>query len=163
MTDESFQRGQQWLEQLLQRSGLSASVLVNHERSQSEGSCWLEIDESALSSEQIHHVIGDKGHTLDAVQYLCNTILNLGKSSDEQQAFTVELNGYRANRQAELQAMAETVAEHVRQTGEQQELTGLSSAERRQMHTLLKDQGDLETESVGREPDRRLVVRLVAD
>jgi spoIIIJ-associated protein len=160
MVDDAFQRGQQWLEQLLEHSGFSAAVSVNQARSQSEGSCWLEIDASALSPEQVQQVIGDKGHVLDAMQYLCNTILNLGRVSDDQQAFTVELNGYRAARQAELQAMAETVAEQVRQTGEPQELTGLSSAERRQVHTLLKEQGDLETESVGREPDRRLVVRL---
>ena len=40
------------------------------------------------------------------------------------------------------------------------EITALSSAERRQIHTLLKEATDLETESQGEEPHRRLVVRL---
>jgi spoIIIJ-associated protein len=39
-------------------------------------------------------------------------------------------------------------------------MTSLSAAERRQIHTFLKECVDLETESRGEEPDRRLVVRL---
>ena len=53
----------------------------------------------------------------------------------------------------------EQVAQQVRQTGEEVEMKSLSSAERRQIHTFLKDAEDLETESRGQEPDRRLVVR----
>jgi spoIIIJ-associated protein len=40
------------------------------------------------------------------------------------------------------------------------ELTDLSAAERRQVHTIFQGEPDLETESQGHEPDRRLVVRL---
>jgi spoIIIJ-associated protein len=56
--------------------------------------------------------------------------------------------------------MAENAAQQVRMTGKEYEMKSLSSAERRQVHTLLKDCPDLETYSRGKEPDRRLVVRL---
>jgi spoIIIJ-associated protein len=52
------------------------------------------------------------------------------------------------------------IAEQVRQTGQEVEIKSLSSAERRQIHTFLKDANDLSTESRGQEPDRRLVIRL---
>lgn len=159
MTDQQLQRGQQWLETLLTHAGLPATVTLDGDRLASEGSCWLVMDAAAFTPEQTASLVGEKGLGLDAIQYLANTILNLGQPETEQQAYTVELDGYRAHRQAELQAMAKAIAAQVQQTGEPAEMNGLSSAERRQVHTFLKEFDDLETESVGREPDRRLVVR----
>ena len=54
----------------------------------------------------------------------------------------------------------EEVAQKVRASGHPIELESLSAAERRQIHTFLKEARDLETFSQGQEPDRRLVVRL---
>jgi spoIIIJ-associated protein len=159
MDESQLQRGQEWLERLLELAGLSASVGTDVEQTQQEGSYWLAIDSASLTSEQVETLIGVDGSVLDAVQYLANTTLNLGQAEDQQCAYTVELDGYRARRQAELQAMAEQAAAKVRETGEEFEMVALSSAERRQVHTFLKSFEDLETYSRGREPDRRLVVR----
>jgi spoIIIJ-associated protein len=87
----------------------------------------------------------------------------MGQDQDHQGAFTVELAGYRLQRHKELQEIAENAANQVRQTGKEYELKSLSSAERRQVHTILKEYGDLETYSRGQEPDRRLVVRFVQE
>lgn len=156
---EQFNRAQQWLEHLLMHSGFPSTVTVDTARLDSEGSCWLVIDESNFSSAQLDLMVGEKGLALDAIQYLANTILNLGQPHAEQQAYTVEIGHYRAERQAELHALAQRIAEQVRETQVPQEMEGLSSAERRQIHTFLQTFDDLETESIGREPDRRLVVR----
>ncbi|MBD2000234.1 RNA-binding protein [Oculatella sp. FACHB-28] len=159
MDESQLRRGQEWLEKLLGLAGLPATVGTDAEQIQQEGSYWLVIDSAPLTSEQIETLVGADGSVLDAVQYLTNTTLNLGQPEDQQCAYTVELNGYRAKRQAELQAMAEQAAAKVRETGEEFEMVALSSAERRQVHTFLKPFEDLETYSRGREPDRRLVVR----
>lgn len=157
-----MQRGKQWLEALLQKTGISAQVMTEFRQIAPEmESCWLIVDHQALTPEQSQILIGADGGVLDSIQYLVNTILNLGQAPEEQAAYTVELNGYRARRQAELMKMATEVAEAVQQTGEEREMRDLSSAERRQVHTFLKTYQDLETESRGREPDRRLVVRRV--
>jgi spoIIIJ-associated protein len=160
-----MQRGQQWLEQLLELACLDATVTIESDsagsnQTQWEESCWLQIDDTTLTSEQVQILVGADGVVLDALQYLANTVLNLGQPKDQQNAYTVELGGYRARRQAELQAMAEQAAQQVRETGEDFEMVALSAAERRQVHTFLKSFGDLETFSQGTEPDRRLVVRL---
>lgn len=162
-TEHQLQRGQDWLEQLLKLSALPCPVQLDETRLDAEGSCWLIVDSTPLTPEQIQTLIGDHGSVLDAIQYLANTTLNLGQPTEQQQAYTVELDGYRARRQVELQSMAEEAARQVRDVGEEYELASLSAAERRQVHTFLKVFEDLETYSRGKEPDRRLVVRRRQD
>lgn len=168
-----MQQGREWLQELLRLVDLPVDVQVAEQASSNLGSTesttsnsledranyWLTIDETGLTPEQIQQLTGTNGAVLDAIQYLANTILNLGQAEDQQKAYTLELAGYRARRQAELQAMAEQAAEQVRQTGQEVEMKALSSAERRQIHTFLQSYPDLETYSRGREPDRRLVVK----
>jgi spoIIIJ-associated protein len=162
MIEQQTQRGKQWLETLLQLMGFPTRVKIGEGEpyEADPNACWLIIDETKLTPEQLEILLGQKGEALDAIQYLANTLLNLGLEPEEQRAFTVELNGYRLKRQAELLALAKEVAQQVRLTGQEVEMKSLSSAERRQIHTFLKDAEDLETESRGQEPDRRLVVRL---
>lgn len=158
-----IKRGQHWLQELLQLAGLPSTVKAEQNPPFSEDSFWLVIDEAGLTSEQIQTLIGPDGSVLDSIQYLTNAILNLGQEPDQQGAFTIELAGYRLRRYAELKEIAEQAATQVRETGGEFELKSLSSAERRQVHTILKAYEDLETSSRGQEPDRRLVVRLVKD
>ena len=163
MDAQQIQQGQRWLEEMLQLAGLPASVQVDQSRTDAEGSCWLTIDQATLTAEQTQVLIGPDGSSLDAIQYLANTILNIGQAEDAQTAYTIELAGYRVQRQAELQALAEAAVQQVRETGTEYEMAALSSAERRQVHTYLKaTYGDLATHSRGKEPDRRLVVSLAA-
>lgn len=153
------QLGIEWLQSLLSLQGLSAKVTAAMLDDECGASCWLTIDDSELSPKQIDTLIGDRGVVLDAIQYLANTVLNVGRSPEEQQPYTVELAGHRAKRQSELKALAEEAAEQARTTGEEFEMAALSSAERRQVHNFLKAYEGLETFSRGKEPDRRLVVR----
>lgn len=166
MSEQQIQRGQQWLETLLGLAkfptAVKAELPANTESSNSleEGSCWLTIDETKLNPQQIQALIGPEGAALDAIQYLGNAILNLGALPEEQTAYTIELDGYRSRRQAELYAIAEYAAKQVRETGEEFEMKSLSSAERRQVHTFFQESEDLETYSRGQEPDRHLVVKI---
>ncbi|NEP15976.1 MAG: RNA-binding protein [Leptolyngbya sp. SIO4C1] len=162
MSEQQENKGVEWLSQLIALQGLSADVSAQTVADEAgESSCWLTIDHSDLSQPQMEMLLGPKGAVLDAIQYLANTILNLGQSAEQQQAYTVELDGYRQRRQAELKSLADNAAEQAKATGEEYEISGLSSAERRQVHTFLKPYEELETFSRGKEPDRRLVVRLV--
>lgn len=163
MDTEREQRGQQWLQELLDLSKIAAKVRTEASPSFWEDSCWLVIDDSALSDEEIAQLIGNNGHVLDSIQYLANATLNLGLAPEQQGSFTVDLAGYRERRYQELKAIAETAATQARETGTEVELKALSAAERRQVHTILKEHVDLETYSRGQEPDRRLVVRLLED
>ncbi|MEM9119821.1 MAG: R3H domain-containing nucleic acid-binding protein [Cyanobacteria bacterium P01_F01_bin.56] len=157
--ENSGKLGVEWLESLLKYQGLEAQVAANMTDDEFGASCWLTIQDEGLSAEQINFLIGEKGHSLDALQYLANTTLNLERSPEEQQPYTIELAGHRAKRKAELVALATEAAETAQSTGEEFEIKDLSSAERRQVHHFLGTYENLETFSRGREPDRRLVVR----
>jgi spoIIIJ-associated protein len=170
MSNNPMQRGQQWLKSLLELTGISAEIHGSLETPQSHDDdsqetdgYWLTIDETNLKPEQIPTLVGADGSVLDAIQYLANSTLNINQPHEGQASYTVELNGYRVKRQAEIREIAETAAEQVRATGQEVEIQSLSSAERRLVHTFLKDFDDLETFSRGKEPHRHLVVRPAVD
>ena len=158
MDERRMQQGQQWLETLLHLMGTPATVNADLNQNPLDDGFWLTVDATTLTPEKVRLLLGPDGTVLDSIQYLTNAILNLGQDRGQQGAFTIELDGYRLRRYTELKAMAEAAADQVRQTGQEYELKSLSSAERRQVHTMLKAHEDLETYSRGEEPDRRLVV-----
>ncbi|MGB3207717.1 MAG: R3H domain-containing nucleic acid-binding protein [Crinalium sp.] len=162
MSDQRLERGQQWLDQLLKLVGVPTVVSIEPPSEDVEISSgyWLTIDHSKLTPEQIDILIGPEGSTLDAIQYLANSILNINQDREQQSAYSIELDGYRLRRQAELRSLADHAAQQARETGREYEIKSLSAAERRQIHTFLQDCEDLETFSRGQEPDRRLVVTL---
>ena len=102
-------------------------------------------------------IIGKKGQTLDALQYLVSRIMWRVLPGPER--IVVDAEGYRDRRADQLRAMAHQVALRVRE-----ELVpyafdpSLSSAERRIVHMELKDEPDLSTQSEGEGDSRRLVV-----
>lgn len=167
MGEQQLQRGHDWLKSLLQAAGFPAGVTPelkpasdqSSDQLQQPGGCWLTIDSANLSPRQMEILIGPGGAVIDSLQYLANAILNLGQDQAQQAAYTIELNGYRDRRYAQLQGMATEAAEQVRRTGEEYEMQPLSSAERRLIHTLFQEFADLETYSRGQEPERHLVVR----
>ncbi|MEA5534870.1 protein jag [Crocosphaera sp. XPORK-15E] len=159
--EQQEHHGKKWLETLLSLMGFPAEVTVAYRESEigESDECWLIINDAQLTPEQISLLIGERGEGIDAIQYLANTLINLSVDDSQQQGFTIELNGYRLQRYEELKAWTQQVAQQVRQTGREVEMPSLSSAERRQVHTFLQEVADLETESRGQEPDRRLVVK----
>jgi len=158
---EEMQQGQQWLETLLQLMGIPSPVTISTDQETSDANAyWLVIDGASLTPEQANVLIGEGGANLDAMQYLANAQLNMALEKDEQRAVTIELNGYRQQRYAELQALVQETADKVRETGQEVAMESLSSAERRQIHSLLQDSEDLVSESQGQEPNRHLIVRL---
>jgi spoIIIJ-associated protein len=164
IAENPMQRGQEWLKTLLQLTGVSTEITGELETPPPEeedepDNYWLTIDETNLTPEQIEVFIGSNGSVLDAIQYLANSVLNINQTEEHQASYTIELDGYRLKRQAEIRAMAETAAQEVRYSGREVEIKSLSSAERRQIHTYLKSFDDLETFSRGKEPHRQLVVR----
>lgn len=161
MDEALIQQGQQWLTKVLQLMGTNTPVTIAKVEVESDSTtaCTLTIDETNLTQEQVQLLIGDQGETIDAIQYLANAILHIGVDKQRSNYFIIDIGDYRAQRQAQLQALAEQVAEQVRQTGQEVEIKSLSSVERRQIHNILSKSDDLQTESRGHEPDRRLIVR----
>jgi len=102
-------------------------------------------------------LIGKHGQTLDAIQYLVNAIVHRG-GDDGQKHVVVDAAGYRARRQATLEALAARAAERVRSGEARVALEPMGAAERKIVHLRLKDEAGVATESEGDEPHRYVVV-----
>ena len=169
---EDTSAGANWLQELLGLMGYATSVdirLVEASPQQvtpNSNNYWLEINTDGLQDQQIQRLIGQDGFVIDSIQYLASILLNrhlLDENADQENRnfYTVELNNYRSQRLADLQAWADNAVQQVRETETEFAIKQLSSADRRHIHQLLEEFPDIETHSQGREPNRHLIVKLV--
>lgn len=158
--ESQLSSGKEWLEQLLTLMGLTAVVETEGFETVTKDSAshWLSISTAGLTDSQQQQLIGNKGESIDAIQYLANTVLNLDADPEVQSSFVVELGGYRVQRNQELATLTQEAIAQVQSTGEAVTIPGLSSAERKQIHSLLESTEGLRSESRGQEPDRQLVI-----
>lgn len=105
-------------------------------------------------------LIGRHGQTIDAIQYLANAIV-FRRHADDRKEVVVDAAGYRARRQASLEALAVRSAQRAVQGGEPVELDPMTAIERKIVHLRLKDFAGVETSSEGTEPNRFVVVSPV--
>ncbi len=103
-------------------------------------------------------VIGKRGQTLDALQYLTSLVVN--KSEEEYIRVILDAEGYRAKREATLEALALRLAEKVIKTGKSARLEPMNPYERKVIHTALHSVNGISTRSEGDEPYRRVVIEL---
>lgn len=134
------------LERVCTALGVSASVTIDEDDQSINAN---------LVGPDLGLVIGKRGQTIDAVQYLANAILH---RTDETRPTTVDAAGYRARRQATLERAAERAAERALATGSPVALEPMSAVERKIVHVHLGDRPELETTSDGAEPNRFVVV-----
>jgi len=101
-------------------------------------------------------LIGHRGETLRAIEYLLNQIV---KAHDgDAPRVTVDVAGYKEARRTALEELAREVAARVKESGAEEELKPMNPAERRIVHMVLRDVEGVETESRGDGHDRRIVV-----
>ena len=114
---------------------------------------------ATLGGSELGLLIGKRGQTLDAIQYLANAVLMKDAELGTRPDVVIDAAGYRARRQNALERLAERAARDAVRTGAPVELEPMSSVERKIVHVYLKELGGVETESDGNEPNRFVVVR----
>ena len=110
-----------------------------------------------LKTEDSSLLIGQHGANLNALQYMTR-ILSYKKLS-EPAYFVVDVEGYKQEREEFLRELAQAAAERVRDTKESLLLKPMSSYERRVVHAEISKTTDIMTESVGDEPERRILIK----
>lgn len=144
MTEVS-QQAAQYLEDVFEATGLQLRVAVKP----SVGGEVLDIEGKDAELLQ-----AQTGELLEALQHLINQVF--GRSLVGGDRLVCDVNGFRATREAELQAMANLAANRVRQTGVAFTFEPMSANERRIIHLTLADSADLSTESIGEGSERKL-------
>jgi spoIIIJ-associated protein len=121
----------------------------------------IEEDEERLTAtfvgRELGLLIGKHGQTIDALQYLANAIVWRGRG-DERKPIVVDASGYRARRQASLDALATRSAEQAIASGQPVELDPMTAVERKVVHVCLQDFPGVITRSEGTEPNRFVVI-----
>jgi spoIIIJ-associated protein len=107
-------------------------------------------------------LIGKRGQTIDAIQYLANAIVHRHLDAGVKHV-VVDAAGYRERRTATLEGLALRAAERVREGDGPVELEPMTAIERKVVHMRLQDEPGIETESAGAEPNRYVVVRTSGD
>jgi len=112
---------------------------------------------ATLTGPDLGLVIGKRGQTIDAIQYLATAIVFRGM--DERKSILVDAAGYRDRRRATLEQQADRAASEAVAAGEAVALDPMSAVERKIVHLHLEEREDVETASDGNEPHRFVVVR----
>ena len=106
--------------------------------------------------EALGALIGRKGERLSALQHLVN--LMLSKEMGTWTRVLVDVEDYRGRRERQLRELADRAAARVVETGKMLQLEPMSALERRWIHLSLRDHPDVATQSIGEEPNRRVVL-----
>lgn len=101
-------------------------------------------------------LIGKRGETLDAIQYLVN--LSANKNMEKRKRIFIDIEGYRKRREDTLKKLAYKLADKARQRGRNVILEPMNSMERRIIHTALQGRDDIYTFSEGEEPYRKIII-----
>jgi spoIIIJ-associated protein len=110
-----------------------------------------------LEGKDLDFLVGPNGETLDALQEL--TRLGVLRQTRRRARVFLDVNGYRAHRREQLAAAARAAAAQVLQTREDHEFQPMTPAERKAIHDAVATIEGARTESLGEEPNRRVIIR----
>jgi spoIIIJ-associated protein len=148
---EALAAGQRILETLMGHLGFDARVEVATGETSRLNVVAQGDDRDALGA-----LIGRKGERLSALQHLVN--LMLSKEMGSWTRVLVDVEDYRGRRERQLRELATRAAARVVDTGKMLQLEPMPALERRWIHLTLRDNPDVATQSIGEEPNRRVVL-----
>ena len=148
-SEEEVQIAQAIVKELLERMGIQAQVTVREP--QEDQPLTLDIKGEALSI-----LIGPRGETLDALQYVARLIVS--RELLRWVTFFLDVEGYRQRRAKELQDLARRMAERVALSKQPLALEPMPAHERRIIHITLRNHPLATSQSVGQEGHRRVTI-----
>ena len=150
---EALAAGKDILEELMRLLGFDVRIEV-----ESGDTSRLNVVGNEDCHEALGALIGRKGERLSALQHLVN--LMLSRRMGEWTRVLVDVEDYRGRRERQLRDIATRAAARVEETGKMLQLEPMPALERRWIHLALRDHPNVATQSIGEEPNRRIVVLL---
>ena len=143
-------KAQEFLQELTKLMGVNVSVAV---ATDDEGNVKVNMEGDTLGI-----LIGRRGETLDALQYL--TSLQVNKGQNDYTRVTLDTENYRAKREEALIRLANRMANRAQKTGRKVAMEPMNPYERRILHSALQNNPNVSTHSEGEEPNRHVVITL---
>jgi len=138
-----------FLRETTQKMGLELSIKAEA----NEETLFLSIEGADSGT-----IIGKRGQTLDAIQYLTSLVVN--KEKDKYIRVVVDAENYRVKRENTLEQLADRLAGKVIKTRRTVRLEPMNPYERMVIHATLQDNPKVKTRSEGEEPYRRVIIEL---
>lgn len=145
--DNNIVKAKKYLEDITTKMGIDASVDVY------ETSDYIKM---IITGDSLGIIIGRRGETLDAIQYLTNLVVN--RKASERRRVILDAEGYRERREDTLRNLAFRLSDKVKRTGQKVFLEPMNPQERRIIHTALQNDRYVMTLSEGEEPYRKVVI-----
>lgn len=137
-----------YLDSILKGMGVSGTTIAIKEE---ENACTL-----SLEGEDLGFIIGRRGDTLDALQYLTGLVAN--RVDNAYYRVTIDIGNYREKREQALIGLAKKLAGQAARTGRRTSLEPMNPYERRIIHTAVQEVEGVTSWSVGSEPNRHVVI-----
>lgn len=148
--DSAAGKAQSFLKELTHLMGVDVEVAVGND---TEGNVFVQ-----MTGDTLGILIGRRGETLDALQYL--TSLKINRGQENYTRVTLDTENYRAKREDTLIRLANRMANRAVKTGRKVSLEPMNPYERRIIHSALQTNDAVDTHSEGDEPNRHVVITL---
>ncbi len=150
-TPEALAAGQEILQTILGYLGYDVTVTIRTGETSK-----LDVTGEGAEKEALGALIGRKGERLSALQHLVNLLLS--KRMGTWTRVLVDVEDYRGRRERQLREIALRAADRVDETGKMLQLEAMPALERRWIHLALRERSGVSTQSIGEEPNRRVVI-----
>ncbi|OLS02714.1 RNA-binding cell elongation regulator Jag/EloR [Tissierella creatinophila] len=141
----------EFLEKVINSMDLKASIDIKREDNN------LFVDIQGINPDDKGIIIGKRGNTLDALQYILSLFVN--KEEGEYIKVILDVEGYRQKREITLVRLAQRMADKAISSKIQVKLEPMNPYERRIIHSTLQENKDIKTFSEGNDPYRRVVIQ----
>ena len=148
--DSAAGKAQAFLKELTHLMGVEVDVAVGND---ADGNVYV-----SMTGDTLGILIGRRGETLDALQYL--TSLKINRGQEGYTRVTLDTENYRAKREDTLMRLANRMANRAVKTGRKVSLEPMNPYERRIIHSALQANEAVDTHSEGDEPNRHVVITL---
>jgi spoIIIJ-associated protein len=138
---------------LLELMHLKAEVSARYDAPDREGRKSVCVE---ISGKDLGVLIGRRGETINAFQRIAALIVS--KEMSRWVRLSVDVEGHRSRREQQLRRMARQLAQQVAQTGRRQSLEPMPANERRIVHMELQNHADVKTNSIGEDPQRKVMI-----
>lgn len=147
----SSKAAEAYIKSILEGMGVQNASISS---SEDDESVYVQLD----CGNDYGYVIGRRGETLDAIQYLTRLVINKGK--DNYKRVSINAGNYREKREETLRELAKKNAARVKKYGRNVCLDPMNPYERRIIHTTIQEIEGVDSHSIGSESDRRVVITL---
>lgn len=149
MEQTPLQKAEKYVKSIMDSFGINAELKGNYE----DETVTVEI---IGDSEEVGKVIGRRGDTLDALQYLTSLVVNKGEENYIR--VTIDTENYRGKREETLIKLAKRMAGVVSRSRKSVTLEPMNPNERRIIHSALQEYKNITTYSTGKDPNRCIVI-----